>query len=57
MSNTNITLPQSQSLWWASSRLAYAIYYYFGLDPWGVTCREDSNDQVSQQILRKSNLV
>jgi len=31
--------------------------WYFDLDPWGVTCREDFDDQVSQQILRKSNLM
>jgi len=33
------------------------ITAWIGLDLRGVTCREDSNAQVSQRILRKSNLV
>jgi len=33
------------------------ITTWTGLDPRGVTCGEDSNAQVSQTILKKSNLV
>jgi len=35
----------------------YIICWYHDLDPGGVTCGEDSDDQVSQKVLKKSNLV
>jgi len=57
MSDTNITLPQSTIplVGFLSARICHLLVLWLG--PWGVTYGEDSDDQVSQQMLRKSNLM
>jgi len=57
MSNTNVTLPQSAIplVGFLPTRICYLLVLWLG--PVRVTCEEDSDDQVSQQMLRKSNLM